>query len=82
MTGFIRGRIKDYKKTLADARKEMLYIQTLDMPGGMDSGIMKLLDLPIEEEERLFSLYGILTNDPSEGRYISIGMTSMANCSE
>ena len=71
MTGFIRGRIKDYKKTLADARKEMLYIQTLDMPGGMDSGIMKLLDLPIEEEERLFSLYGILTNDPSEGRYIS-----------
>lgn len=72
MTGFIRGKIKDYKKNLADARKELLYIQTLDTPIKLDEGLLKLVGLSEEDEGELLSLYNIVVKDYDKGHYRSV----------
>lgn len=65
MTGYIRSKIKDYKKGIADARKELIYIQSLNTPVKMDERLIGLLGVPKEEEDNILSLYKIVVSDNS-----------------
>ena len=68
MTGYIRAEIKNYKKSLAEARKEFLYIQSKNVPVRLDEDLIRLLDTAGNSDkiDRILNQYDILTNDNSQ----------------
>lgn len=67
MTGFIRGQIKDYKKSLAVLKKEMQYIQSFNVPLAFSFNLISaLIGGQLQEKDRasLFMLYNLASRNP------------------
>lgn len=78
MTGYIRGQIKNYKKTLAEARKEFIYIQSLGENARIDTKLLNMLGLNEDEEDVLLRNYDIIfpaTNPTEQNAQFAVAST-------